>query len=309
MGRSLIYRWAVVSPLVLGYQEGLWPHSPGLLRRIVRGQLEYHWSLGCFDDAKGKLLETFSADGTPVTREPYVDNGHPYWAMLGFAFLGLPKDDPFWTAPAEKLPVEKDDFLLRFDGPNFLLCGRKETGEVRWIQSQNSAKRDAYRDKYSKFAWSSHFGFNSIKDLDHVPPDQALVFRDKESGKEATRAPNGVTQGKLLEDGVETTWWAQLNDWKFTVTSTLRIAGDAETRVHRVTAPAEAVGKVEVIEGSYGAPSVKSIQLKPLAGYERVEIQQFDNANLVYKTVNVRVAIGTITSPQMEFSVEHTARP
>ena len=49
MGRSLIYRWAVLSPLVMGYREGLWPHSPGLLRTIVRKQLEFHWNLGCYD--------------------------------------------------------------------------------------------------------------------------------------------------------------------------------------------------------------------------------------------------------------------
>ncbi|MEA2735338.1 MAG: hypothetical protein QOE14_1789, partial [Humisphaera sp.] len=49
MGRSLCYRWAVLSPLVLGYREKLWPHSPGLLRAIVRKQLEYHWGLGCYD--------------------------------------------------------------------------------------------------------------------------------------------------------------------------------------------------------------------------------------------------------------------
>src|SRR5439155_12969437 len=155
-----------------------------------------------FDERAGKLRETFSRDGTPVTREPYVDNGHPYWAMLGFAFLGLAKDDPFWSAKEEPLPVEKDDFLLRFQGPKFLLAGMKRTGEVRWIQSQNSAKRDAYRDKYGKFSWSSHFGFNSSNN--RIPPDQTLVFRVKESSQEATRAPGGVTEGKLLDDGVET---------------------------------------------------------------------------------------------------------
>src|SRR5437667_8687442 len=249
MGRSLIYRWAVLSPLVLAYQEKLWPHSPGLLRRIVRGQLEYHWSLGCFDEQNGKLRESFSRDGTPVTREPYVDNGHPYWAMLGFTFLGLAKDDPFWTAKEELLPVEQGDFFIRFEGPKFLLAGTKETGEVRWLQSQNSAKRDAYRDKYSKFVWSSHFGFSSRIDPEGVPHDQALVFRETATKKEATRAATGVIEGKLLADGVQTTWFAQLGEWKFTVTSTIRMQGDVETRRHRITAPAGAVGKVEVFEG------------------------------------------------------------
>src|SRR5439155_20073826 len=183
-----------------------------------------------FDERAGKLRETFSRDGTPVTREPYVDTGHPYWAMLGFAFLGLAKDDLFWTAKEEPLPVEKDDFLVRFEGPRFLLTGTKRSGEVRWIQSQNSAKRDAYRDKYSKFAWSSHFGFCASRDADHVLPDQALVFREIASGKEATRASGGVAEGKLLPDGIETTWWAQLGDWKFTVVSTIQIGGEGDTR-------------------------------------------------------------------------------
>ena len=69
--------------------------------------------------------------------------------MLGFAFLGIPKDDPFWTENEEPLPVEKEDYALKFDGPKFLLSGAKRTGEVRWVMSQNAAKREPYRDKYS----------------------------------------------------------------------------------------------------------------------------------------------------------------
>ena len=310
MGRSLVYRWAVLSPLVLAYQEKLWPHSPGLLRYIVHSQLAYHWQLGCFDEEKGKLRESFSRDDTDVTREPYVDNGHPYWAMLGFAFFGLPKDDLFWTAqPTEAPPIEKGDFLLRFEGAKFLLTGNYRTGEIRWIQSQNSAKRDAYRDKYGKFVWSTHFGFNSINDADHVPPDQAVVFRDKSTGKEATRAPGGVSEGKLLADGVETHWWAQLGEWKFTVTSTVRMAGDVETRRHLVTAPAGAVGRVEVLEGSFAAPSLDSVKFESLAGYQRVEVRDLEGANLIHRNVKVRVAVATLTSPQMEFAVQQTATP
>jgi hypothetical protein len=120
MGRSLCYRWAVLSPLVLGYREGLWPHSPGLLRRIVRKNIEYHWSMGCFDEQRGKLRETFSADETPVTRETYIDNGHPYWAMLGFAFLSI-RRRPFWTQEEEPLPVEKGDYVYASTVPKFLL--------------------------------------------------------------------------------------------------------------------------------------------------------------------------------------------
>ncbi len=54
-GRSLIYRWAVLTPLVLSYAQKQWPHDPALLHRIVRGNLEYHWNHSAFDREKGKL--------------------------------------------------------------------------------------------------------------------------------------------------------------------------------------------------------------------------------------------------------------
>jgi hypothetical protein len=308
MGRSLIYRWAVLSPLALGYREKLWPHSAGLLRRICRKQLEYHWSLGCFDEASGKLRESFSRDDTNVTREIYVDNGHPYWAMLGFPFLSLSKDDPFWTAEEELLPVEKGDFVTRFEGPRAMLVGTKRTGEVRWVQARNSAKRDAYRDKYSKFVWSSHFGFCASKDADHVPPDQALVFQEIATGKEATRAPNGVTDGKLLDDGVETTWWAKLGEWKFEVVSTVRLKAGVIKRSHHIDAPQEAFGKVKVLEGSFAAPQPRS-RLKVLTGYDQIEQQELTGINLIDSKVKSQVVSGVIISSQSIFAVEESVNP
>ena len=63
-GRSLIYRWAVLTPLVLAYVQKQWPHDPAMLHRIVRGNLEYHWNNGAFESEKGKLRETYSDKGT-----------------------------------------------------------------------------------------------------------------------------------------------------------------------------------------------------------------------------------------------------
>jgi hypothetical protein len=282
-----------------------------LLRTIVRKQLEFHWNLGCYDAEKGKLRESYSRDGTPAAREPYIDNGHPYWTMLGFAFFGIKPSDPFWTAPEEPLPVEKGDFVEKFDGPRFLLSGTKRTGEVRWVMSQNAAKREPYRDKYSKFTWSSHFGFNSIGDKDKVPPDQALVFRNIENGVCATRAPAGVTEGKLLDDGVETTWFAQLGDWKITVVSRVRVMGEFEQRTHQVTAPTEAAGKVEIVEGSYAKPvdGPELVQLWPVQGYDRIEPAMLDMANLVHAKVSFQQAIGKLSGPQVTVALISYASP
>ena len=264
----------------------------------MRKQLEYHWNLGCYDEERGKLRESFSRDGTPAAREPYIDNGHPYWTMLGFAFYGIKPDDSFWTAPDEQLPVEKGDFVEKFDGPKFLLSGNQRTGEVKWVMAQNSAKREPYRDKYSKFSWSSHFAFNSSADpkLGMIPLDQALVLSNIFTDERATRAPNGVIEGKLLPDGVETRWWARIGETKIEVTSRVRLIGEFEERTHRFTVPPELRKKLFFEEGSYtvATPIVdKFYQLARSAsgvigawsirGYGEAAIDAVNDQNLIHK--------------------------
>jgi hypothetical protein len=261
-GRSLLYRWAMLSPLALGYEQGLWPHSPGLLRRIIRSHLAWHWNLGCYDETRGKLRETYTPGGTPNIRERYIDNGHPYWAMQGFTFLALKPDDPLFTSSEESLPVERDDYALRFDGPKMLLLGQRGSGQVRWVQAENTALREPYRDQYTKFVASSHFPYSIIADDKRVPWDQQLVLRDRQTGQCATRAVGpGVVSGELLDGttGVRAIWQARLGDetdesraMVFKITSTLRIEGDFELRTHEIDAPANVAERVEVLEGSSG---------------------------------------------------------
>ena len=178
-GRSLIYRWAVLTPLVLAYEQGLWPHSPGLLRAIVRRNIEYFWSQGAYDAAHGKLRATLTPEGSDSIRESYIDNGHPYWCMQAFALFLIPRSDPFWTAPEDRLPVEAADFDERFDGTRMRLTGNSRSGEVRWYQGSAPAH---YGDKYSKLSYSSHFPFGIARSDDMTAPDQALVFIDTRSG-------------------------------------------------------------------------------------------------------------------------------
>jgi hypothetical protein len=250
-GRSLPYRWAMLSPMLLGYEMKLWPHSPGLLRRIVRTHINWWWRIGAYDEKLGKLLESLTPIGTPAASDPYIDNGHPYWTMLSYTLFSIPKNDPFWTAPEEPLPIEKDDYAIRFEAPRMLVTGTKSSGQVRWIQARNVPKREPYRDKYTKLVYSSHFPFNAIKEKDFAPWDQAVVFRNAE-GKCATRL--AVTDGKLLEDGVETTWTTKLGDKEVSVTSQIRLAGEFEFRLHTVHTDKETAANWVLVEGSHALP-------------------------------------------------------
>lgn len=250
-GRSLPYRWAMLSPMLLGYEMKLWPHSPGLLRKIARTHINWWWNIGAYDEKLGKLLEPLTPVGTPAATDPYIDNGHPYWTMLSYTLFSIPKNDPFWTAPEEPLPVEKDDYVVRFEAPRMLVTGTKSSGQVKWLQARNVPKRDTYRDKYTKLVCSSHFPFNTMKEKDVAPWDQAVVFRDA-AGKCATRL--AVTEGKLLEDGVETTWTTMLGDKEVSVTTQVRLAGEFEFRRHVVKLDPAATASWEFVEGSYALP-------------------------------------------------------
>jgi len=248
-GRSLSYRWAVLMPLVEAYVQGMWNHSPGLLRAIVRRNLEFHWNVGTFDKANGKLRETLTEHGSMAIREVYIDNGHPYWCMQAFSLYAIPPQDAFWTAREEPFPVERADFRVRLEKPQMLLVGTKNSGQVRLLEARNEPRRSRYRDGYHKFSYSSHFPFNYNAREERSTWDQALVFRNPQTGLSSGRS--GIKSGGLAADGIETEWWAQLADLRFDVKTRISINGEFEKRTHIITAPVSALNKsIEILEGS-----------------------------------------------------------
>ena len=280
-GRSLIYRWAVLTPLVLAYEQGLWPHSPGLLRRIVRKSLDYHQAIGAFDGERGKLREAYSEFGTPDIHETYIDNGHPYWCMQAFATYLIPAKDPFWRAREEALPVERGDFHVRFDGPKMALSGAQRTGQVRWIQAATHRNGLDYRDKYDKLVYSSAFPFSIVKGQRQVPADAAALFVNTQTGAFACRA--GIASGELTDRGSRVAWWAVFDGMRFDVVTGMAFDGDGETRRHEITLPPAAAGRgIEFVEGSYAwaLPGPDRVQAVALSGQRVERLEQID-ANLV----------------------------
>ena len=249
-GRSLIYRWAVLTPLVLAQEQKLWPHPPGLLKRIVRGNLDFLWGLGGYDAERGKLRETFSREGNRGLCDSYIDNGHPYWGMQAFSFWLIPDADPFWTAREEPLPVERRDFRISLPETQMVLAGTKRTGQVRWLQANVAARNVEARDKYSKFSYSSHFPFNILKMKDRCAWDANLVFRDPATGAMAAIAE--LKHGELIPGGVLREWTIKLGEFVFEIASRITVEDEFERHIHTIIAPAGAAARrIEAIEGSY----------------------------------------------------------
>ena len=247
-GRSLIYRWGVLTPLVLAHSQKLWPHDEGMLHRIVRGNLEFHTKHGALDPEKGSLRETYTPGGTVDIHESYIDGGHPYWGMQAFGMWLIPRADPFWSASSGTLPVERADFSRPIGAPGMFLTGHKASGQVKLLQARSTRTDFHYRDKYNKLAYSSHFGMDIVQRQDLCPWDNCLVLRDRRRRTSGGRGE--ITATRLLPDGIDIEYPIEFRGLKVTVQTTVQVEGEFELRIHRVTVPADPEASLELCEGS-----------------------------------------------------------
>jgi hypothetical protein len=101
MGRSSAYRFAALYHLAYMTLNGLLPErlQPGAVRsgvtEVVRRMME---APGTLDD--DGWLQLGAVGAQPGLREDYNSTGALYVCLTGLVHLGLPADDPFWTAAA-----------------------------------------------------------------------------------------------------------------------------------------------------------------------------------------------------------------
>lgn len=102
IGRSSAYRFGALQhlanmALLHELPSGLKPGAVrGALTAVVRRMIE---APGTFD-AHG-WLQVGAVGHQPSLRENYISTGSLYLCLEGLVHLGLPANDPFWTAPAE----------------------------------------------------------------------------------------------------------------------------------------------------------------------------------------------------------------
>jgi hypothetical protein len=108
LGRSSAYRFGALQ--VLAEVARLRALPPALKPAAVRGALtavtrRMIEAPGTFD-AQG-WLQVGAVGHQPSIREPYISTGSLYLCLCGLVQLGLPANDPFWTAPAEPWTQKK----------------------------------------------------------------------------------------------------------------------------------------------------------------------------------------------------------
>ena len=174
-GRSLSYRFGEAAFWSAYVFAGLEDISPGIVKGILSRHLNW-WLEQKIFDRDGVLTIGYGYPNL-IMAERYNAPGSPYWGMKTLLCLGLPDDHPFWTAQAEPLPnlepvkmIKQADMVMHRHGKDVVaypagVCEKYGHGHVP--------------EKYSKFAYSTRFGFSVAKSqivLHENAPDSSLAF-------------------------------------------------------------------------------------------------------------------------------------
>lgn len=178
-GRSMTYRFA---------QAGFWSMAaatgadlgaeltPGMLKGLVVRNIAA-WDRSRIVDNGGVLTVGYRYPDLHMA-EGYNAAGSPMWCLMAFACLALPETNRFWRVSCQPLSVRPGiDSALG----ETALVARDAEGETTLFPSGRVpghpfAQSDA---KYSKFAYSSRFGFSaarSLRSVEEAAPDSMLAF-------------------------------------------------------------------------------------------------------------------------------------
>lgn len=264
-GRSLIYRWAILTPLTLAHRQKLWPHPPGLLRRIVTRNIAWQASIGGLDETRGKLRETLTPIGAPGVRETYIDGGHPYWGMQAWIFWTYPASDSFWSAPEMPLPVERADFRRALPEAGLLFAGDRRSGQVRLYNARSTRTDPTYRDKYNKFVFTAAHPFTVVHDPARPTPDNTLLLRS--GAKWASRSE--IVSSRVGENLVSLTYGLALETLKLRVETQIFLTAGSDRRRHTITVESGDPAGFELVEGSHAARTRPKVEI--LKGWQKMD--------------------------------------
>jgi hypothetical protein len=316
-GRSAAYRMALTHVVPWAVAGGIWPHSPGMARRLcgvaARRFLGDPETVG----PDGALSLGFSRPWLPLA-ESYSGPASPLWAGKAFAVLALPPEHEFWTAPEAPLPVERGSYLSSLGAGCFLLSGDRSTGHVQLVNGGSIAPGPDYAPKYVRLAYSSHFGYEVERGRGSEEPepfgDAALTLSADGRSWYARASARSLHSG----DGVLVTEGTHpLPGSSARVLSAIGFDGDRQVRLHRVETrlpvfvreggfalswagrqePRTASGRV-----SWAAVGGRASGIRPLRGYGDVPPPAPGNANILHSR-SVVPRLETTSARQGSFTV------
>jgi hypothetical protein len=203
-GRSLTYRFAQGAfwgALAFANVEAFpWGVIKGIYLRHLR-----HWFRLPIFGSDGVLSIGYAYPNILMS-EFYNGPGSPYWAMKAFLPLALSNQHPFWTSDERPLPRLKHRVIQR---PAYMSISRSvKNDHIIAITSGQWSKRDFGHtaEKYSKFAYSTHFGFSVSRPATGLAQgayDSTLALSD---GDDYWRVRRSCMSLCITEDAIISIW-------------------------------------------------------------------------------------------------------
>ncbi len=229
-GRSLTYRFAQCAFWSACVFAGIEPFSLGVMKGIISRHIKWWLSQPIFDNA-GVLTIGYAYPNMNMA-EDYNAFGSPYWALKSFLILALPDDHEFFKVKAEPLPeldgvhvIPKADMIIQhFGSYNVALTA----GKINVAH---------YAEKYSKFAYSSKYGFSvsrSYINIAYTAADSMLAFEIDDMiyvRRECTDCG--------IEDGVVKSKWSPFKG--ITVETQLIPTADGHIRRHTINSEIDCI--------------------------------------------------------------------
>lgn len=174
-GRSMTYRFAQAAFFSAYIFAEVDLSNVGVIKGILNRHIKYWISQPIFDN--GKILSIGYCYPNLNMSEGYNAPGSPYWAFKFFALLSLEDNHLFWTTKEEDFPELKEVYTI----PECDMVMQHRKGEVIALTAgQYPVVFQTHSgEKYSKFAYSSRFGFSvprSYYSLEECAPDSMLAF-------------------------------------------------------------------------------------------------------------------------------------
>ena len=129
MGRSICYRTAAITPIVLRTFVDSTAAWHGLARRALDCSWRYFVAGGALRD--GTLTQGYFGDD-PRILDPYSGPGSSHWGLRSLIPALLhPEGSQFWSVPERPLPVEQGDFRIDAKKLGWVVKGEQANGEIR----------------------------------------------------------------------------------------------------------------------------------------------------------------------------------
>ncbi len=176
-GRSMVYRFNASAPFGLAHYCGVSAIDPGLSRNVFMKNVEFFVSRLPEDQP----LSLGWTDEFPLMAEVYSCAGSPYWAAKAFSPLLIDPSDPFWTASAQPLPSEGDDFVRPIPAAGMVV--RSVDGDIELHNSESGINPGNTRFgtyKWGKTSYRTGVGLEVASASGEFPRDAALTAESED---------------------------------------------------------------------------------------------------------------------------------